>query len=472
MKRHVAAMHQTGRALAYAARSTARAALWTTACAALSLTACATGRPPGFSEGTNWAIPLLGALADGTPIAPVEIDGKGPYLFAVDVDARSSLDPRLVKELGLPEPADDAATATAAPDASEASADSPAPAEAHPLAEVPRITAGTLTVSGTRFEVRPTRASYHGRPILGTLGRELFDPSLVWTIDRDQQSAYLAVPAHASTPAAAERVTARVQGDALLVTARLDDTSEVDLRVMLDQPSALRPQVAEASELRSIDDRAWVAELVAVGPHEAEEQVFVALDEGLGGGYDGVLGRAYWARFKVTVNTREQALWLTPRADDLAETTPARLARWGSLFDGCSEPACVTLAVEEALGDEAKEAMPGPAEEAATLAASAGEASSAPPVEAEADGPTLVVTREQRMQEAEYDVLLRAYDEADQPLPVPYLLVAMPKGLTTARYRLEDIAPAYLRTVSFRVIDASPFAPPCKEPSGCVWMQR
>ena len=84
-----------------------------------ALGGCAKALPPGFSEGTHWAVPIFGALGDGTPLAPVTIDGQGPYLFAVDVNAPSAIEPRLVRELGLstkdPKPGTDESPTVAVP---------------------------------------------------------------------------------------------------------------------------------------------------------------------------------------------------------------------------------------------------------------------------------------------------------------------------------------------------------------------
>src|SRR4051812_18589272 len=47
--------------------------------------------PPMFSAGDSWTAPLVGPLEDDLLVVPVFVNGKGPYLFAVDTDAPVSV---------------------------------------------------------------------------------------------------------------------------------------------------------------------------------------------------------------------------------------------------------------------------------------------------------------------------------------------------------------------------------------------
>src|SRR5882762_2878196 len=57
----------------------------------ITCTGCAMGAPPGFSPGDTWTLPLVDPLADGKLITPVYVEGRGPYLFAIDPDAPMSM---------------------------------------------------------------------------------------------------------------------------------------------------------------------------------------------------------------------------------------------------------------------------------------------------------------------------------------------------------------------------------------------
>jgi hypothetical protein len=207
------------------------------------------------------------------------------------------------------------------------------------------------------------------------------------------------------------------------------------------------------------------------------------------------------------------AMWLAPRAEDAGTLTSERLARWGTLFDGCQDTACVTLAVKEPAPEppppapEAAQGQPAGANGKAAANGKAGAngkpavngkpaangkagangkpaasgkpgAKAAKAVKAEPEPPPppvsnhLVVTRDPGKKDEVYDLLLQAFDEVDAPLPAPYVLVSLPKGATEISFDLMSSQPAYERATSFRVVDATPFPPPCREKQGCFWLQR
>jgi hypothetical protein len=514
-------------------RTSGRAAIAPIAVVALgaALVACpkGSGLPPGFGQGTQWAIPLLGALGEATPLAAVTIDGKGPYLFAVDVHAPSAVDPRLARELGLgPAPGQGEQAAPAAGSGTVAPT---------PTVTIPRITLGNLTVAPARFEVRDVRATHHGRPVQGSIGREILHPALLWTLDRDRQSLYLGVRERQAPPQGAQRVAVRSAGAgaALLVEAQVAGAAQgvtARLRVSFEPASALRPELAEQAGLQTIGGRAWMAEEVRVGEASASEILFSPFgraaaqpepaqpaqpppgmpEAAVAGGWspaepeppeptpatlaeeaqavaegvDGVLGQRFWSRFLVAMHLKGSAMWLAPRAEEAGALTAERLARWGALFDGCQNPACVSLTVAEsappAPADEAagkpgdSAAKPGNGKPDKPGGKNGGKAGKGPKAGASEPAPPpanrLVVTRDPSKKDESYDVLLQAFDEVDTPLPAPYVLVALPKGATEVAFDLKAIAPAYERATSFRVVDATPFPPPCRDKQGCVWLQR
>lgn len=502
---------------------------------AIALGACSksksSGLPPGFGQGTQWAVPLLGALGEATPLAAVTIDGKGPFLFAVDVHAPSAVDPRLARELGLGpspgqgEPAEQPAVTGAG--------------AATPTVTVPRITLGNLTVASAQFEVRDVRATHHGRPVQGSIGREILHPTLLWTLDRDRQSLYLGVRARQEPPRGAQRVplTAGAAEAGLLVEARIAgaaagaaegaaEGAPARLRVTFEPVTAIRPELAKQAGLQSVGGRAWMADEVRVGEVSASEILFSPFGQNamreaaqpaapppgmpeaaqvagrrsrpdhappptpaevVAEGVDGVLGQRFWSNFLVAMYLAESAMWLAPRAEEQSTLTAERLSRWGALFDGCEHPACVSLAVaqpapvapaaDEAGGNpDAPAAKPGAGKAGGKNAGKPGKPGKGAKAAEVAPPPPppnrLVVTREASKKDETYDVLLQALDEVDTPLPAPYVLVAMPKGATEVAFELTTIAPAYERAASFRVVDATPFPPPCRDKQGCVWLQR
>src|SRR4051794_39998718 len=71
-------------------------------CLLLALASCTVGAPTGFSSGDHWSFPLVGPLENGLLFVPVTIQGKGPYVFAIDTDAPTSIvDDQVVEDAGL-----------------------------------------------------------------------------------------------------------------------------------------------------------------------------------------------------------------------------------------------------------------------------------------------------------------------------------------------------------------------------------
>ena len=240
---------------------------WTSTLGAIALLAllggCAKALPPGFSEGTHWAVPIFGALGDGTPLTPVTIDGQGPYLFALDVNEPSAIEPRLARELGLrtkdPKPGSDA----------------------DPTVSVPRISLGNLTVAPVHLRVDDVRGTHHGRAVQGTIGRDILHPSLLWTLDRDRQTLYLAVREKQDPPANAQRVAVKPTGpdDALLVQATIGAGTPATMRMTFAPFSSIRPALAEKAALQPGPGRTWVAEEVRLGEVSVSDILFTAFGE-------------------------------------------------------------------------------------------------------------------------------------------------------------------------------------------------
>ena len=131
--------------------------------------------------------------------------------------------------------------------------------------------------------------------------------------------------------------------------------------------------------------------------------------------YDGILGQNVLARFRTIVDLDSWTLWLAPRANDLASTTPARLRRWGGRFAACENAGCVKLAVSDS-----------------------GERLWVRPESAAGPGP--------------YALYLEAVDESGVTTAAPLVRVevaAKPVAVT--------LDPRYRGAQAFRVVDATPF---------------
>ncbi|ACY18535.1 hypothetical protein [Haliangium ochraceum] len=518
------------------------------------LAACAksSNLPPGFTEGTSWTAPVVGAIGEGEPIVPVHIAGQGPYLFVIDANEPSSIDPRLQRQLGLA-PAPDPASA---PTPSAAAQN---PARAGDIVIARQIALGTLTVNSVPLHVRHVRSNYHGRPVHGSIGRELLPGSLVWTVDRDRQRLLLSTPAAFSPPSEAQRALVRSvvrdDGDArqpLVVEAALDGDTAATMQMSFHGSAKIRADLAARAGLREVGPGAWVSESVRIGELASDGLLLAALDGGIrsratppsadaasapdgasaangasapgnddaaaeaaaapanpaerqnakeaektkatapaGPDYDGVLGQDFWSRFVISVHLDQNALWLTPRPPDDEELRSERLGRWAALFDGCDTPACVT--VEEDLATTADAEIAAEADSTArgkrdkrgkrgkhgAHADERGDKAGDEPARAAERDPgipegtrVLRVRRPDDKRALGYDVLLRALDERERPLPAPHLLVAFPEGGTETTIDIGALTSAYQRASSFEVVDASPFAPPCRKRLGCAWLQR
>lgn len=148
---------------------------------ALPLTACAFGAPPGFSQGDTWTFPLVEPQQGGRLLTPVTIEGRGPFLFAIDPDApMTTVDPDVLHDTDFriwqgPRRLDEHDTT-------------------HPTfyTRVTHMKVGDLTVSLLLVAEAEAHAfDTDGRRIYGILGRDVIADSLVFGFDRDRSIAWL-----------------------------------------------------------------------------------------------------------------------------------------------------------------------------------------------------------------------------------------------------------------------------------------
>jgi len=414
--------------------------------AVLGAGACVVGAPLGFSDGDNWSIPVVGGLEDGQLIAPVTINGKGPYLFFVNPHSKSIVDPRIARDTDM---------YTVRTERGITDSTDTVVQEKIDYAEAKRIVLGNLTVSRRVFMVLPINASYHGRPVVGTIGNDFIDDTLIWTIDRDREMLYLSTQGHDSPADGAIKVeAARVRDGRFWLNARIDDKKAYVYMDLGMSTSAVWPEIAAKAGLESMAGReatdffdrryryegGFNAASVSIGDATARNVVFAPFQDARVRKVelDGYLGRDFFARFHVMVNWHKQTLWLEPRTSDLNRYLRDRLNRWGDRFAGCKTPACIETSIE---------------------ASTAG----APPV--------IRVERDAGLVDVDLEVMLEAVDGAGTPVGLSRLLVAFPPGSRFVTFAGEE-ADRYAGAAAFRVVDATPFPPECERQApdqGCVW---
>ena len=403
---------------------------------ALSLTACAFGAPPGFSQGDTWTFPLVEPQNGGRLLTPVTIEGKGPYLFAIDPDApQTTVDPDVLVNTEFrvwqgPRRLDEQDTT-------------------HPTfyTRITHLQAGDLTVSLLLVAEAEAHAfDSDGRRIYGILGRDVIADSLVFGFDRDKGIAWLQTQEAFHPPVGAQTVEFRKVHDEPILDPREllatnIDGHRFDLHLDLGEAvSQLYPKQWAAAELSPLDwhlvmtdetgthreiDHLGIAQQVAAQGVTRDHVAFARYDDRrfLYNIYDGTLGLDFFRPFDVAVNWHTTKVYVTPRAEvPLAQ----RLARWS--FPTCGEAGCFQL----------------------SLALSADKAA-----------PTVRVTRDPAVQ-GEVAVIVKATGATGTPLPA--FEAAFPAGVNQMSADLDSMYAGARLEIS----DASPFVRKCTNPAGCI----
>ncbi|HEY1557622.1 MAG TPA: hypothetical protein VGF94_22475 [Kofleriaceae bacterium] len=414
--------------------------------ALLVATGCAIGAPPGFSSGTQWTFPLVDPLAGGRLVVPVMVHGKGPFLFAIDRDAASTIvDPEIAA----------AAEARATGELRVDDYDD----HTHPAfyAEITDVEIGNLTISLLPVQVlpRPGHFDEDGRHISGVIGRKLVADSLVFGFDRDRGIAWLEtqqafVPPPAATVLALDGISSSgvkvawrpVVKDAKIGAAAVDlhpDFSRVASELALDKwhaaglaPTDAALKIIDSSGIVRDVTQLGVAPAVTVATASRDHVGFVPYDDRRLWQYklDGVLGLDFFRPFKVAADWHHEKIYLTPR-EDLAATRATRLARWGELFAPCPDPGCATF-------------------ELVTVA--------------EGEGPGMRVHRDRGFL-GPLEVILRATAKSGEPLP--NLELNFPADASAFDTQL----PQRYLGATFEIVDASPFPRACPYVGGCAMTQ-
>ncbi len=381
----------------------------------------------------------MGPLEEGLYYAPVLINGRGPYLFAFDPDARHSvIDELVVKQGKLP---------TKLNDAGWSEQDDYGEPQRPRTAYVGSLEIGTLVLK--RQIVRIARAGAFnagGRHVSGILGRDMLADSLVFGFDRDRGLGFLSTvkafrPAAQST--AIPFTTAATNGHVRRVSkATLGDRS-VTMALELRGPSALGDAAATRAGLSWSEAHANLTDEygtshpvlrmtarspITLAPNIANAVTFAPMAPRWRERLDGSLGADFFRPFDVWVSFDASAYFLSPRVDVPVTT---RLARWyPGPFTECPHVGCIELRVID-------------------------------PDAGAVDAPiVLSITRDVRARDLSLEVVLEATG-----LPViPRLVVNLPPEVDHLDARGE---PA-LRGRSWVVVDASPYPHSCPSAGGCV----
>ncbi|MDB4962151.1 MAG: hypothetical protein JWP01_2150 [Myxococcales bacterium] len=420
----------------------------------LSGASCTSGPPPGFAGGTGdrWSFPLVGALEDDLLITPVTIDGRGPFLFALDPDANISIvDEQLVKDVGLrtrkgPRRLDETDTQ-------------------HPrfYAEVLALEIGNLIVERRDAMVVKTGTfDTIGRRIYGVLGKDVLADSLVFGFDRDQGLGYLttvkafkppadaiAVPyqlvrsmiSNAEVPPLGRRLAAATIGGETF-SMHLDLGAQVSqLREKAWERAKLVPRDGTASLIDEVGTRRGVAKLglaetVTLGTASAAKVAFVPYDDKRWNDQelDGTLGLDFFRAYSVWIHWDAKTYYLARRRTVAPAT---RADRWDvGALGRCKQLGCVSARLVDPVAGK-------PAD----------------PTKAH-PGVVLAVTREELAGGMELEIVFEAKDRPE----LPRLVVNM---APTADRVMQHLKPEWVG-VTLIVVDASPFPRACPAGDGCV----
>jgi len=408
---------------------------------------CSIGAPPGFSEGSAWTFPLVDPLADGRLVTPVMIDGKGPFLFAIDLNTRVTIvDSEVFHQLGI----------TPAPQQSRL-VDQLDHSHATWAMTLPNLRIGDLTIS----LVNALTWNNHlfdadGRRIYGVFGRDVIADSLVFGVDRDRGVAWLKTQQAFTAPTDARvleyhkgamqigfgRHPASVEVVNELVSTKIDAKSYQLAFDFGRVDSELRPNHwAEASlvpaakhgvvidELGSAreTDHVGIARHVEIQGVERDQLGFVTYEDRRGlddGELEGTLGLSFFEPFAFIADWDHEKIYLKPRVDS-AEAKQIRMSRWGALLP-CGSTGCAAVQVS---GDTA---------------------------------PQLQVTRDPSAGQAPLELVVAATAANGDKLPT--LTISLPAGVGDLATPLD----ARYAGAKLDVIDASPFPRACDSPEHCV----
>jgi hypothetical protein len=422
------------------------------------LVGCARGAPPGFSSGTSWTIPLIGPLEDGLLLVPALVDGKGPFVFAIDPDAQVSVvDHEVVKATG-------GVTGSGRRILDENDT-------THPsfFLEIHAWKIGTLEVRGKGARIVPAHTfDAGGRRVHGLLGRDIIADSLQLHFDRDRGVVMLAAqgagipsgtPIELSTVDSKQLIASGAVGPGprRVVTATINGEEfamHLDLGAVANQlreRSWGTAKLAEtATELVLVDEvgstrrvsKRGLADVVTVGEPGSKNVLFVPYGDKRWheSQLEGTLGLDFLRPYSVTVNWHEKMLYLKPRWTGL-DFVHQRIGRWGSKpLEDCDNAGCVKVTLIDPVAGKPPEQQP-----------------------AVHPGVVASIVRDPFASKLDLEVLVAVAAPEGKP-PLKWFLVNLPVGADRALAHL----PADYVGATTIVVDAGLFPRACPDGGGCV----
>lgn len=407
----------------------------------LVVSGCAIGAPPGFSNGTSWSFPLVDPLDDGRLVTPVYVDGRGPYLFALDPDAAMSMvDRTIAGAAGVP-----LKPGPRVDDWNDVS---------HPTfyAEIPNIRIGDLEVSLRPVAVTDDHTfDADGRVIDGIIGRDIIADSVVFAFDRERGIASLTTEDAFVAPAGAQ-VLSYFKGNPevvpwavihKLVTVNIDGHT-YDMHLDLSHSSnqlrerhwseaglntkPMPAEVIDSTGTRHDAGMVGVAPHVAAGPISHDEVSFIPfLDRRWWWGQgelEGTLGLDFFRAFSIAADWQHERLYVTPRVTGDAVRV-LRFARWGRITQGCPHAGCVAVSIGHAV-------------------------------------PTFTAVRDPEASGRDLEIVIGAALPSGQQLP--HVRIELPRGAG----RVSAPIDARYATATLTVLDVSPFPRACRDIGGCI----
>jgi hypothetical protein len=394
---------------------------------AVVLAACSAGAPTGFSGGDRWSVPLVGPLEDSTLIVPAYVNGKGPYLFALDPDENvSSVDEEVVKAAGL-------RTGVGPHLLDETDTEHPSFA-----AEVLEWRLGNLLVhSKPAIAVKDGTFDREGRRVHGVIGRDIIADSLVFGFDRDQGVMTLATQKGFQGQGDAfktERVYSKIENVDVVPPAMRLVKVQINgkpfmMNVTLGRfPTELRPRSFATAALQGDAPKATVAfgsvsatDVPVIGYRDRrwEEQ-----------DVEGNLGLSAFRGFSVFANWDADTFLTRPRSEVAPEV---RIGRWPSLAP-CAKTGCAKVSLIDPM---AGKELTGPH-----------------------PGIVVSVARDASTLQEPLEVLIAVSGKPN----LPWLVASFPAGVDRAITH----APADWIGAQMTVVDASPFPRACPSQGACI----
>lgn len=445
--------------------------------------ACVVGSPPGFSSGDNWEVPLVAPLENDSLLVPVSINGEGPFLFMIDPDSEvSSVESSLQAGLKL------YAGRSAAQKQNENDN-----LIRIIIAEIPKMTLGSLSVRNLRVRVHADGAFWSGgRRVRGIIGKDIIADSLIYSFNRDRGVMYIGTQGHLPAPEGAKAISfSQSYGNhrRYLSKFKLNHKHTVSMHLDLGARTTLLwsklidkykfPKIPVSADLvdefgttRHVDSGTIVG-IVESGGNESNGVLMLPYgDKRLEPeDLDGVIGQNFWSKFNVVVNWHHKKFYMTPRSRDLAAHATERLERWGSQLKDCATPACMTVTMTEVQPQPIVHDASTPSMTAVPSTEFAAPPEGAPPpIAPPGTTPPEAVVDERKVElpatfslmlertapgtDFAYDVLVGAVDDKGKSLDLPPFLASFQSGVPALG--IPELAPEYGKAAKFIVLDMSP----------------